>query len=347
MPTKSLRKVTSKQVAKLAGVSQTTVSFVLNKVEGANISEETRERVIQAARDLNYVPDIAARSLARGKSNNIALVFARPHRQIWIDEYVPQVLTGINEVTEAQGIRILVEVIDSDQDSNPYLNLLNSKEAAGIISVTYRDLDPLIECASQGLPVVSLDNVHPDLYSVEVDKMDGVRKLARHVLSLGHTRIGCISYAPYEPNSHHENRINVFAEEMTKVGLRLDRSLIRYGAYDPDTGYEAMKSLLENGTPPTALYALNDVMAFGAMRAIREHGLRVPEDISVVGFDNIRLAAYSSPPLTTVIEPDVEVGRRAAQLLLQLIAGDYPPEKQIRLETELIVRESCGARLQK
>src|SRR5689334_4820270 len=127
------RKATSKLVAELAGVSQTTVSFVLNNVEGANISEETRQRVFQAARELNYVPDVMARSLARGRSHNIALVLAQPHRQVFIDEYIPSIMTGINQVTQQHGFRILVEMVDSERPFDVYANLLQSKEAAGII----------------------------------------------------------------------------------------------------------------------------------------------------------------------------------------------------------------------
>src|SRR5688572_26384611 len=108
--TKSQRKITSKQVAERAGVSQTTVSFVLNRVEKSNISEETRRRVLEAARELRYVPDTAAQALARGRSNNIALVLTRPHRQVFIDEYIPSILTGLSEVTQKHGFRVMVEL---------------------------------------------------------------------------------------------------------------------------------------------------------------------------------------------------------------------------------------------
>jgi DNA-binding LacI/PurR family transcriptional regulator len=128
------------------------------------------------------------------------------------------------------------------------------------------------------------------------------------------------------------------------AGITYQEALVRIGAYDPETGYDAMLSLLDGTTEFTALYAMNDVMAFGAMRAIRARGLRVPEDIAIVGFDDVRLAAYSQPALTTVSEPDVEHGRRAGEMLLRLIKGQPVPEKIIELPTKLVIRDSCGYR---
>jgi DNA-binding LacI/PurR family transcriptional regulator len=351
MPSKNWQKVTSRQVAELAGVSQTTVSFVLNNVESANISDETRERVMEAARRLNYIPDVAARSLARGRSNNIALVLAQPHRQVFIDEYIPKVLTGINEVTQEHGLRILVELVSGDRLSNVYANLLRSKEAAGIIInfnfPTKQDIDQVIACTADGLPVVSLNDIHPQVYSVEVDKFDGVRKIVQHLIDLGHRRIACITYAPADTVPHVQERLKVFHDTLSSNGLSVEKTLVRDGVYDPETGYTAMQSILQSGPPPTALYAMNDLMAFGAIRAIQDYGLRVPQDIAVVGFDDIRLAPFSNPPLTTVNEPDVEHGRRAAEMLLTLINGGTPKVKQLKLQTQLVIRESCGAHLRK
>lgn len=345
------RRATSKQVAERAGVSQTTVSFVLNNVTDANISEETRQRVLRAARDLNYVPDMAARSLARGRSNNIALVVMQPHQRVFIDEYLPSVLMGMSQVTQKHGLRILVELVGGERHDNVFAKLLQSREAAGLI-VNFSqptggkpalEAEQIMECAAQGLPIVSLAHMDPKVYSVEVDKFGGVRTILHHLLSLGHQRIACITYAP-NSDRHASTRLDIFREVLKQAGLSADDALIRYGEYDPETGYQAMKSILQEASPlPTALYAMNDMMAFGALEAIHEAGLRVPEDIAVVGFDNIRLAAFSSPPLTTMHDPNVKHGQLAAELLLNLIDGKTPPQRQITLEMSLVVRESCGA----
>jgi DNA-binding LacI/PurR family transcriptional regulator len=343
---KKRRKITSRQVAEKAGVSQTTVSFVLNDVENSNISQETRQRVLQAAQELNYVPDVAARALARGRSNNIALVLSRPHRQIFIDEYIPNILTGLSSVTQERGFRIMVEMIDDRANSNAYTSLIQGKEVAGLLvnrdATSPDDIQHLIDCAEDGFPIVTLDYWHPVLHTVAVDKLAGVRMIVNHLIQLGHRRIACIGYAP-KGNVHADSRIGVYRETLEAAGIDFDPALVRYGEYDPDTGYAAMRSLLTESSLPTALYAMNDVMAFGAIAALHEQGICVPDDFAVVGFDDSRLSRYCTPPLTTIHEPDIEHGCRAGEMLIDLINGKEPPEPCVKLDTTLIVRESCGA----
>lgn len=344
------KRVTSRQVAKLAGVSQTTVSFVLNNVDGMNISEETRERVLQAARELNYVPDVAARNLARGSSANMGLVLVQPHREIFIDEYVPQVLTGISEATRKNGYRILVELVEDSSHPSAYIDLIRGKEIAGMIvnlnNPAEEDVQKLVHYVRDGFPIVMLDTWHESLYSVTVDKMAGVRQVVQHLIDLGHERIACIPYAPPLDNYHANHRLVTYKETLEASGLTYDESLVRHGEYDPSTGYAAMKSLLQDGPHPTAVYAMNDVMALGAITAIQDAGLRVPQDIAVVGFDDIRLARFTTPALTTVYEPDIEHGRQAANMLFRLIREEPIEEGQIVLDTRLVIRDSCGYRLQ-
>jgi LacI family transcriptional regulator len=291
---------------------------------------------------------MAARALARGRSNNIALVLGQPHQQIFIDEYIPKILTGLRQVMQQHGFRILVELIEDDTPPDIYTNLLRGKEVAGIIaSFRYprqEDLTHLAAFTGEHFPIVMLDDPLPGLYSVSVDKLEGVRKVVGHLIGLGHQRIACISYAP-KGHPRADKRLATYREVLEKAGLTFESSLVRYGAFDPETGYAAAKSLLESGHDFTAIYAMNDVMAFGALQALREQNLRVPEDIAVVGFDDIRLASYANPPLTTVYEPDIEHGRRAGEMLVQLINGKTPSEPHVILDTQLIIRQSCGAYL--
>lgn len=342
-------KVTSKQVAQFAGVSQTTVSFVLNNVQTANISADTRQKVLQAAQELGYVPDTAARALARGRSNNVALILAYPHQQVFIDEYIPNILTGLSEVTRQNNFRILVEMIEDAANPDAYTDLVRGKEVAGMVVNLGRptdiDLHKLVQSVDSGFPLVTLDFYHPKLNSVLVDKFGGVRTVVEHLVKLGHRRIGCITFAPVPENDHAYQRLLVYKEVLKEAGLDYDERWIRQGAFDPDTGYRAMKSLLEEPVLPTAVYAMNDVMAFGAIRAIKERGLRIPQDIAVVGFDNIRLAAYTDPALTTVYEPDIDHGRQAALMLMKLIHNQPLEHEHIVLKTQLIIRDSCGYRL--
>ncbi len=344
---KKIPRITSKQVAERAGVSQTTVSFVLNQVESSNISEETRRRVLDAVRDLNFVPDVRAQALARGRSNTIALIISNPHRQVFVDEYIPTILTGLSEVTQKHGFRILVELLNNTTNADAYKNLIQGKEVAGIVAnlnaKTTDDIEQILAYAHDRVPIVTLDAVHPEIYSVIVDKLGGARTIIEYLIKLGHRRIACITYGPLE-HVHPADRLKVYHTVLQEAGIPYDQNLVRIGAYDPETGYEAMKSLLAS-EHFSALYAMNDVMAFGAMTAIREAGLRVPDDIAVVGFDDIRLARFSTPPLTTMHEPDIEHGRRAGEMLIDLINGVAPPEKHVRLATRLVVRQSCGAHL--
>jgi LacI family transcriptional regulator len=343
---KKSTKVTSKQVAERAGVSQTTVSFVLNRANNSSISEDTRQRVLQAARELNYVPDMTARALARGRSNNIALVISQPHPQIFIDEYIPNLLTGLNQIIQPQGFRIIVEVIENNA---AFADLILSKEVAGLV-LNLRDpsdeeLQSMVDFTHEGVPIVSTEDWHPEIHTVTVDVRAGVRQGVSHLIGLGHRRIACISYAPSGPgHRHEEKRIDAYRQTLLDAGIQPEHDWLQHGAYDPETGYAAMQILLDLKPPPSALFAMNDVMAFGAMAAIRNRGLSVPDGVAVVGYDGIRLAAFANPPLTTVQAPDIERGRRAGEMLIELMSGKKPRESQVKLATQLIVRESCGAK---
>jgi DNA-binding LacI/PurR family transcriptional regulator len=339
------QRVTSRQVAKHAGVSQTTVSFVLNAVESANISHDTRQRVLAAARELGYFPDAAARSLARGRSSNIGLLIGQPHNQIFIDEFLPTVITGLTDVTRPFGFRLLVEIVD-ERHPDTYTELVRGKEVAGLIvsfsNPSADDVQRMTLLAEDGVAVVTLDYWNETIPSVSVDKLGGVRKAVAHLAQLGHERIALISYAPPRSNPHATRRLKTYRETLRAFGLPYDEQLAAFGAYNPESGYEAMQSLLSLSPIPTALFAMNDMMAFGAMAAIEDAGLRVPDDIAIVGFDDIRLARFANPPLTTIREPDVEHGRRAGELLLALINGTEPDSLHSKLETELVIRASCG-----
>ncbi|MGJ3239183.1 MAG: LacI family DNA-binding transcriptional regulator [Anaerolineae bacterium] len=340
------KRVTSKMVAQRAGVSQTTVSFVLNKVKGQHISPETTERVLTAARELGYVPDATARMLARGVSNNVALVLTRPHDAVLSDEYVSYVLTGIAQVFRKESFRILVEFVNEGNQADTYLNLAHGKEAVGLIVIPYKasssDIDTMINLSEEGFPIISLAHMDDRIRSVAIDHLGGIRQLLAHLHQLGHQRIGAISYAPRDLASLPADRLAVYRDFLHQHNLPYHEDYVCYGAFSPESGYQAMCELLALAQPPTAVYALNDVMAFGAMTAVHEHGLRVPQDIAVVGYDGIHLARYTTPALTTVQAPTVQQGRIAGEMLRDLIQGKALASDHIVLTPELIIRQSCG-----
>jgi LacI family transcriptional regulator len=339
------RKVTSKRVAELAGVSQTTVSFVLNGVDSGNISEETRKRVLTAAEELGYVPNAAARSLARGRSSNIGLVLIRPHAQILEDDFAVHIIAGLHQVLHPKGLRILIEIVNNESSANDCISLARSNEVAGLVINPYNanpdDIRAIQALNVEGFPIVSVGDMGADFYCVTVDRLSGVRRAVSHLVRLGHQRIACITYGPRDSDIHGTHRLQVYRRVLEKFGLPYDDALVRYGAHTPESGYRAMQSLLENPERPTALFATNDAVAIGAMTAIQEQGLRIPDDIAVIGFDDIPMARYTTPPLTTVYGSDVEQGKRAGELILDLVNGLRPKERQIRLGTQLVIRGSC------
>lgn len=339
-------RVTSKDVAKHAGVSQTTVSFVLNRNKAGKISNETAERVWEAARKLGYVPDSAARSLARGHSMNLALVITNPHMQVFIDEYIPNVITGVTEAVNSKGFRVLLELAE-ERAADTIREMAYGREVAGILVSPYGHVEPyidaLLELRRNEFPIVTLGNLHPSLPSVEAANLSGIQTMTEHLIQLGHKRIACISYSPFSTNPHTTSRMKAIHETLRDHDLTLPDEYVVSGEFDPHTGYAATNTLLRLPTPPTAIQCLNDTMALGAIAAIQDHGLRVPEDIAVVGFDDIRHAPFITPALTTVRAPEIELGGHAGKIILDLIGG-YPAEvPHIELQTELVIRSSCGA----
>ncbi|QPC84181.1 LacI family DNA-binding transcriptional regulator [Phototrophicus methaneseepsis] len=340
------RRVTSKMVAERAGVSQTTVSFVLNNVQEANISEETAARVLRAAEELGYVRDSAARMLARGVSDNIGLVLTQPHEQVLLDVYVASLLTGIMQIMRPAGLRVIVELTDGINVKETSNSLVRGRAAAGLIIAAYHpspeDVRTMRALAQDGYPIVSLTNLDPLVPSVTAAGLSGVHQVMTHLIEMGHKRIGAISYAPEDHAFGARKRLQTYVDVLQENGLHFDPSLIAYANYNAASGYAAAEKLLDLSQPPTAIFGLNDVVAFGAMAAIEERGLRIPQDVAVVGFDDIQLARYATPALTSVHGSDIERGRIAAEILLSLVRGQVPEALHVELPTRLIVRDSSN-----
>lgn len=336
--------VTQKEIAKKAGVSQTLVSLALNGSYDVTLSEETREKVLEVARELGYVPQAAAKSLKKGRSSNIGLVLVQPHFQVFRDPYIPNIMTGLSSIVRSNGYRLIVEHINDLDDLTIIRDMLKSGEVAGLILSNYqwakKVATPLLE---EKYPIVLLDNVggwHYD--SVGIDHVMGVKSAVSHLIGLGHERIAYITYGP-EDHLHVMNRLDTVRKIIEEAGLIFDPQLVRYGHYDPESGYANMQSLLTENPMPTAVFGMNDMMAIGAMRAILDAGLKIPDDIAVIGYDDMRFSAYTNPALSTVNAPEIDLGHSAGEMLISLISGSPLPKSQISLETELVIRASCGA----
>ena len=338
------KQVTSRDVAHRAGVSRTTVSFVLNNVPGVKITDDTRQRVLQAARLLGYHPTAAARSLASGKTQRIGLVLGEGQRRLAGDAFIPQFLQGVTASTARRRYLLVLQMAEDVPTRAAYDRLLREQQVDGLILSGPRLDDPLLpELAAEGFPLILHGRLEGSATPfVDVENRAGAHQATDHLVGLGHRRIGFVSNAPMFYSGAQE-RLAGYREALEGQGLPLDPSLVRMSDFSPDSGAAAMRELLRLSSPPTAVFAASDVTALGVLGAIHQAGLRVPQDMAVVGFDDIFLAAHAVPPLTTVRVPAYGLGWTAAELLIALIEGDEEIAS-VTLETEFVVRESCGAR---
>ena len=336
------KRVTSQDVADLAGVSRTTVSLVLNNVGGFKITEETRQKVRDAAEELGYIPNATAQALATRRAKAIGLVMTRSPHHIATDAFLPQILSGLLDVVKQHQLRLLIESVEPEHQDRVYLELVRAKHIDGMILLTPRINDTALKRLEEidTFTVVMGKLADSNLYSVDVDNQLAARKATQYLLDMGHTQIACISNAPGSFTSAYE-RVLGYQDALSASGIIPEVDLIRYADFDPQSGFERMKSLLATGKKFTAVFVASDNVAMGAKAALRDAGLRIPDDVSIMGFDDIPWAKYSDPPLTTVSLPAQELASRACLLLLDLMRGSDPVEKELVLDTELVVRKSC------
>lgn len=335
------RQARSQDVAKLAGVSRTTVSFVLNDVPGVKITDETRQRVLQAARELNYYPTAAARSLASGKTKRIGLVLGEGKKRLAVDAFLPAFLQGVTASVHRHGYLLVLQMAEDVPSHEAYSRLIREQQVDGLILSGPRSDDPLLpELAEDAFPLI----LHGRLDGcampwVDVDNKAGAYQAVTHLIGLGHRRIGFISNAPLF-YSGAQARFAGYKQALREHGLPVREELVRTAAFLPETGQKAVRELLALPEKPTAVFAASDVVAIGVMSAVQSAGLAIPADIAVVGFDDIFLAAHTQPPLTTVRVPAYGLGWTAAEVLISLIEGEEA--SSVMLETELVIRDSCG-----
>ncbi len=335
------RRVTSQDVAKQVGVSRTTVSFVLNNVE-ANISPETRQRVLQAAEELGYVPNAAARALARRRTHTLALVLIRESSHLASDAFLPSVMQGLIRAIRPAGYRVLLEPVANADEPDLYLNLVRAQHIDGIVLSGPRSDDAqLTELVASGFPVVLLGQLPGSQASfVDVDNHQAARLAVEHLIEQGHRRIGYISNGPLAYTGASD-RLAGYQDALETYGIPHDETLISAGDFGPESGRAAVQTLLTQTTlPPTAIFVASDVVAIGVMNMLHELGLEVPDDIALVGYDDIPIARYLTPPLTTIRLPAFELGKRSGEVLLSIIKSNSSAPQKILLGTELIIRES-------
>ena len=334
------KRPTSTDVARMAQVSRTTVSFVLNNVPGVSISQATRNRVLRAARTLNYFPNAAGRKLVSGKSNTLGLVLSQSPEQVFADAFLPRVILGVEQAAMQQGYNVLLKPV-SPEDSTGYARLIHENHVDGILLSGPRQGDEqILRLHREHVPVMLMGQLPgTGIPFVDVDAAAGAETAVRHLVENGCRRIALITNAPLIYTSAQQRRTG-FMAALKRARIAPDLALIREGAFTPASGFQAMQELLEASPLPEAVFVASDVVAMGALLAIKRSGLRVPDDIAVVGFDDIPLAEYFDPPLTTVHLPAYGLGFAASERLIRLIRGEGLDEEEVFVESQLVIRAS-------
>lgn len=327
--------VTIKDVAKEANVAISTASRVINGSN--NVSDGTRERVEQAVRKLGYKPNSIARSLKQKHTYSIGLVVPDIG-----NPFFAEVAQAVEQSARERGYSVLLANTNSKEDQErEAVDLLIAKQVDGIVWFAPIDRKLVDELSSSdNMEIVTISGGADPLgtHSININDQLGAVEAVSHLIKLGHTRIGYIA----EPAHHTQERLIGYKAALKQAGIAVDTTLIERGTFKAKSGLDATKRLLSIKNPPTAIFAANDLMAVEAMQYMRGKGLRVPEDVAVVGFDDIELASLSGIELTTIAQPKYEMGREAAKLLISSLRRTTA-SRQVLLSPSLVVRKSCGA----
>lgn len=330
------RKPTIRDVAAAAGVSRGTVSRVING--GHWVSPEAQTAVEEAIRVTGYTANHHARSLATGRANSLAFLLTEPQHLLFADPTFALLLRGAAEALAQRSMTLVLLVAGTAAERANVAHYVSAGHVDGVLLISSHESDPLLaELLAAGVPTVccGIPLGHQDEVStVSVDEVESARAMTRYLRELGHRRIAMIAGPHDTPGGRY--RLVGFEQEM---GELFAPELVEEGDYGQESGAAAMTRLLERTTDIDAVFAASDLMAAGAIAALRKAGLRVPEDIAVAGFDDSGLAANQEPPLTTVRQPWDRISGEMVALLLDVIAG--APPRSVTLPTTLVVRESA------
>lgn len=328
--------VSIKDIAKAAGVSHSTVSRALR--HSPLISEETGDRIRRLAAEMGYVPSAIARGLVTQSTRTIGLVVTTI-----ADPFVAEIVRGVEEVALDHGYSVfLCNSNAQPQREIAAVRILRENRVDGVIVTSSRVGNlylPMLE--EMKVPIVLINNQRAGQYvwSVATDNVHGGCLATEYLIELGHRRIGYLGGSPEV--SSNRDRLRGYRQALKAHGIRYDPQLVTKGNGRMEGGQRGVEQLLSLSEPPTAVFCYNDMTAIGALRALREAKLQVPQDMSVIGFDDIALAAYVEPPLTTIAQAKHEMGQLAMRMLLQLLSEEKQDVHNIVLQGKLIVRASC------
>ena len=345
------KRVTLQDVADQAGVSRQTVSRVINNKDG--VADETRARIQNTISAMGYRPNLAARGLTQQRTHIIGLVIPYTPDYLFNDPHLMKQMSAVDQILGLRGYTLLLTTaVANGTLSDPSTRELSAFER--LLEAGY--VDGVILCETPfspaGMELLKQHNYHwvilgyhlgagDDAFAVHADDRGGARQAIMHLLSLGHQRIGIIS-GPEKSIRAVDERLAGCRIALEEHHLELDPALVTHGDFTMESGAEAAAQLMQQTPPPTAIFALNDRMAIGAMQYVQVQGFRVPQDISIVGFDDVPISKMCNPKLTTIHQPAQEMGKQAARLLFDLIEDQSMLPQPVVLPTEEIVRDSTG-----
>ncbi len=335
------KRPTQADVARLAGVSRATVSYVVNGLadDRLSITEETRQRVLDAIRELGYEPDAMARSLRLGSTRTIGLLLPDMHNpHYW------QIASGAEQQAQEEDYDLLLTNTSLDPDKEiRAVNALSRRRIDGLILLlTFPELHTkqVENLTNRHMPVVVLGGVIPRADRVDSGYNESATRMMEHLIQLGHRRVGLVYGVATEMLGH--DRLHAYRQVLQDKGIPVREDYIERCGTTPEEGYQATQRLLCCSPRPTAIMVINDLLAIAATRAAADLRLRVPEDFSIASFDDIELAPYTTPPLTTVRVNAEEMGRAAARLLFARLCDPALPPQRVQIPSQLIVRASTG-----
>lgn len=326
--------ITIAQIARMAGVSKTTVSRVLNKKPDVN--PKTRKRIEELIAKYDFNPNAYAKAVSGQKSNTVALVIPYDENYIFANPYYSEMIRGVSGAVKQRGYHLILTYSKNDD----YVPMIKQKRADGLIIISpgKSHTEVIKKLKALEVPFVSTAEIPgmPDVHSILTDDFGGACDAMEYLVSLGHRKIGFISGPDILASSI--DRQKGYRHILEKYGIPYEERFVVSGDTSAKSGYQAMERLIREKI--TAVFAGSDLMAIGAVSAIVKSGRRVPEDISVVGFDGLPITEYLNPPLTTVKQPTFEKGRKAAELLLDLIAGKEMKQNDV-MPVKLVIRDSA------
>jgi LacI family transcriptional regulator len=336
-----MSQLTIEDIARLAGVSRSTVSRVMNGQPG--VRPAVRDRVEAVIAEHRYTPQAAARQLVTQRTRTIGLILPDSASQMFGNPIFAQMGQGVSQVCAQKGYISMQFMGQRAMEEQTLYSLLRSRPFDGVVLISgeYEDPRPGF-LRHAGIPYVRIgrDPKHSDLKYVDIDNIAAARAAVEHLVKLGHRRIAMIKGVARDTCS--AERYEGYRQALHEAGIPLDERLVGDGDWTAACGYAFTQQFLQLDSPPTALFSSNDMMAAGVVRAAHERGLKVPDDLAIVGFDDLDQTTMIFPELTTVRQPCVEMGMRAAEILIDQLENENEKPEHVILPTTLVIRASCG-----